>query len=692
MKKQSNHRTGKQNNLLLFTALFLLCIFLELFLSNYRDFSIGDAPTVTLSAESLVRLDGGTVTEDGAFLIQNTGAELEFSELEVPVRAITVYTSAPEGTVVIASCLLSDDACRYDYRSGCRLYFNPAGGHCYTRASLSSNGNIHGLLISVDRLRHDFTIGKIVFNERRGFHFDKLRFLLFLIIALTAGACRAFRPETIVYDAANRKHRFVMYAAMAVCLLTLLWIYRALCSFGAGDAIAWPLEQPVSEYSAYVQQLDAFQKGQLHLDLEADPRLSSMQNVYDITERSRDTGIGDWKQPYWDRAYYNEHYYSYFGIGPLLAVYYPYYFLTGELPGDAFVSLIFSAASVFLLFGVLEELRKKFLPDIHLLYYAAGFLTVFFAGLIPLVMVSSCFYYIAVNAAMTFLLLFLMLYLHAFSMRQGLPRRICAVASGAAFVLIVLCRPNVALAAVGAAAPVAVFYLMEKETSWKYKLPDIACFLVPILAGGAGIMVYNYARFASPFEFGTSYQLTVSDISYNTLQFTPERLLGYLYYYVLQPLDTELVFPFFRMHTEVIDTLGNFMYHASSMGLLSLPFFLFLFLLRHRSIDYRSKVKSFTYAGILIGCILLSLLNFSLGGVFVRYLCDITLPLALLALLLVLEYECRLKGGLFSRRVILLVFGITIFISTMLIFSNENCMLLNYAPEYYLRIMDLFCL
>ena len=95
----------------------------------------------------------------------------------------------------------------------------------------------------------------------------------------------------------------------------------------------------------------------------------------------------------------------------------------------------------------------------------------------------------------------------------------------------------------------------------------------------------------------------------------------------------------------------------------TLPFFLFLFLLRHRSIDYRSKVKSFTYAGILIGCILLSLLNFSLGGVFVRYLCDITLPLALLTLLLVLEYECRLTGGLFARRVILLVFGITIFIS-----------------------------
>lgn len=35
------------------------------------------------------------------------------------------------------------------------------------------------------------------------------------------------------------------------------------------------------------------------------------------------------------------------------------------------------------------------------------------------------------------------------------------------------------------------------------------------------------ARFGTPTEFGTSYQLTVSDITYNTLRADPSRLLAF---------------------------------------------------------------------------------------------------------------------------------------------------------------------
>ena len=86
----------------------------------------------------------------------------------------------------------------------------------------------------------------------------------------------------------------------------------------------------------------------------------------------------------------------------------------------------------------------------------------------------------------------------------------------------------------------------------------------------------------------------------------------------------------------------------------------------------------------------MAFLDFSLGGIFVRYLCDITLPLGILALLLALEYEARLTENRFGRPILLCIFVCSIFISSMLIFGNENCMLLNSAPEQYLRIMDLF--
>ena len=65
-------------------------------------------------------------------------------------------------------------------------------------------------------------------------------------------------------------------------------------------------------------------------------------------------------------------------------------------------------------------------------------------------------------------------------------------------------------------------------------------------------------------------------------------------------------------------------------------------------------------------------------------------PLGILALLLALEYEARLTENRFGRPILLCIFVCSIFIGSMLIFGNENCMLLNSAPEQYLRIMDLF--
>ena len=690
MKKIRQLFAGRRKNLCIFAVLFVLCLAAELFLSNWRDFSIGDAPETVLPAEALTRADGAELLDDGTIRVNGAGAELEFTGLSVNARTITIHTSAPEGTVSIASCFLSDDASQYDYQNGCLLYFHPAGGHCFSRGQLISNGDLHGVLLSFDRLRGAFTIDQIVLNERRGFYFDKLRFLLLLLFALFLWACRSTRLRTLLYDPANRKHRLVLAASAAFCLAVVFWIYGALASFGSADPIAYPLEEPVASYGAYVQQFDAFQKGHLFLDLETDPRLNTLHNVYDYSERIHGSDTADWKQPYWDRAFYNGHYYSYFGVGPILTVYVPYYVLTGALPGDAFVSMVYSVLCALLLLGVLEELRKKFLPRVHLLFYAIGYIALFFASLVPLVMVSSCFYYIAVNAAMAFALLFFLLFFHAFSMKQGIGRRLCAAAAGLAFVLLVLCRPNAAIAVMCAAAPTAVLYLLEKETPWKYKLADLAAFVIPVAIGGGLICVYNAARFGSPTEFGTSYQLTVSDITRNTLRIDPSRLVAFVYYYLLQPLDTGLIFPFFSAHAEGLFTIGNYMYHTCSMGLFAIPMFLCLLLLVHPSIQQKNLSKRLTYLFFILGALLVAFLDFSLGGIFVRYLCDITLPLGILALLLALEYEARLTENRFSRPILLCIFVCSIFIGSMLIFGNENCMLLNSAPEQYLRIMDLF--
>ena len=56
------------------------------------------------------------------------------------------------------------------------------------------------------------------------------------------------------------------------------------------------------------------------------------ENPYDRAARDK---AGVWYM--WDRALYNGKYYSYFGIAPILTVYYPCQLLTGKLPGDGTV-------------------------------------------------------------------------------------------------------------------------------------------------------------------------------------------------------------------------------------------------------------------------------------------------------------------------------------------------------------------
>lgn len=676
---------------LLFLML-LLCLSsgIELLLANSRDFSIGSLPEQEIPLSQASALNGASLGENGEILIHGAGSSIEFTGLDASSRTLTIYTAGNPGTVNIASCYLTDDASQYGYQDAGYLYFHPGGGHCYTRIRLDSNGSLHSLRLSFDRAKEEFAITRIVLNEKRGFHFDKLRFLLLSGIVFGIGLSLRFGWRNIRFQEERRLHRLLFWGTALGNLCVIFWIAKALFSFGLGESIPYPLEEPVSSYGAYVQQFDAFQKGQLYLDLEPDARLAWMENVYDYTERIKDSNIEDWDQPYWDRAYYDGQYYSYFGTGPLLTIYYPYYLLTGALPGDAFVSLVFSSASVLLLFALVNELRRRFLPKVRLIPYLLGTTAAVFGSFLPLMMASSCFYYIAGNAAMAFLLLFLLLFFRAFSTPQGIPRRILAAASGLSLLLLITSRPNASIAAVFAAAPCAILYLMEKEVSIWNKCKDMACFLLPLSAGAAALCAYNYARFGSILEFGTSYQLTVSDITYNSLAFAPEYFLGYLYYYILQPVATELTFPFIRLDAGTIFVTGNYTYHAASMGLLAMPINLFLGFFPHRHIHKEDRCKRFTYLFAIIGCIVVSYLDYCIGGVFIRYLCDISIVTALFALLIILEYEARIEDGHFAGRVILAVFCVTIFLGAMLIFSNENCLLLNDAPEYYLRIMDIF--
>ena len=159
-------------------------------------------------------------------------------------------------------------------------------------------------------------------------------------------------------------------------------------------------------------------------------------------------------------------------------------------------------------------------------------------------------------------------------------------------------------------------------------------------------MVYNYARFGSPFSFGNTYQLTVYDVENE--KWPKMGTISILYYYLFEPANLQAAFPFVfepSVDLQVWQWEGPWI-----GGLLSAltPAFYFLFLIpwtfsRRRKSDTVSILKDNGYGpyperrifiylmGLILFWILLAVLTDSyLAGLMQHYVCDFGAAMALL--------------------------------------------------------------
>ena len=460
---------------------------------------------------------------------------------------------------------------------------------------------------------------------------------------------------------------------------------------------------------AYMQQLDAFEKGQLELDLDVNPELEELDNVYDKGERDK-KGV----TYHWDRAYYNGKYYSYFGLAPLFTVYYPVYWLTGMLPTELLAATLLAIFAILAIFAAIQGLLRLFKPRANLLLFLVGEIAVVCGSFLYLMQASLSFYYLPLISAVGWLAAFVAFASFAVtfvtahksgSSLEGSSRTSgkraasakCAILfalSGAAVVMLVLSRPNSVLLAVAFAAPLFLKVLFDKQLSAKQKLQSAVPFLIPVAIGGAAIMYYNYIRFDSFFEFGTTYQLTESDIRYNSFSLSLHHFGSMLYHYFCEPFVYTEFFPFLKFTTEKCVDFGNYLYQEYSAGLFTMPLNLGVFLAGFTfcSREKKDSLKKWVYGLLSAGILFLGYLDFLLGGIHIRYVCDLSLMLALLSFLLVIEHVHfnETKSARILYTVILGFCLITIGRGLLTIFSNETNDILLGNPDFYLKIAKLF--
>lgn len=318
-----------------------------------------------------------------------------------------------------------------------------------------------------------------------------------------------------------------------IVLLVLGGAFYFWTATSAGSPLTW--ERP--HYDLYNRLADGFLAGRTSFLEDPPPELAQLANPYDPVQSAP-------YAKYHDVTYYRGRYFLYFGPTPALVLLAPWKALTGfSLPQNlAVVAFAWGAAILGVL--LLRRLRDQFFPAIPAWHLFTGAAVTIFGNLLPVLLRRPLYYELAIASAVFCSLAALCCLLQA---ETGRRRIAWLVGTGLALGLTVASRPNQAVA-------VGVFIFLLIWTWWSVSPGSVheraRTMARPALALGISfgavmlaLLVYNFTRFGSLSEFGTSYMLDGSNqqgVSQLSLRYVPINL----YYHLAALPHLSAFFPF----------------------------------------------------------------------------------------------------------------------------------------------------
>ncbi len=302
---------------------------------------------------------------------------------------------------------------------------------------------------------------------------------------------RAVRSPTSSHGASGSAWK----VGVGLSLLLCAWLYFGLA-----------LRYPSTAFSRngegdyYSLLTSGFRSGHLYVALEPHPSLLTLADPYDPVANA----------PYrvHDMSLWKGKYYLYFGVTPVMVVFWPMKALTGVYPTEPFAVALFTFGAVVGSLAIFLALRRRYFPGAPGWVVVLGALCIEFANPLVLLNQGAQFYQVPISAASFFQALMLgALYraLHS-------PRRdwLWLGAASVAFGLTMGSRPNfipggfllaIAVAWIGWLQPSA-----RKRDFITQRNLVLATF-GPAFAIGVGLLLYNWLRFGKASEFGMNYQL-----------------------------------------------------------------------------------------------------------------------------------------------------------------------------------------
>lgn len=669
-------------------ALLLLAALLELFVFNYHFFvtKLVGAPVRTVAASHFhltqgCTLDGGTVTVTGE------SASFSIDSIGVPVQSMRVLTDS--GQLFTAAVTYTDDNFASKQQEAGEIDYLPGIAGSDTM-HLQSGGKCRSVTLQFSNVTTAFGIKAVVFNSEP-LLFNWARFSIVALLLLAFYEIRRRRLWERRLDFSSRRHRLLF------ALILMLGIYFAFLVFaGTGpynmSFTVDSLDTLNNDCYKYITQ--AFANGQLSYTVQPSPGLAALSDVYDRSVRDAS------HIPYlWDSCYYHGKYYSYFGIAPVLLVLLPFHLLTGAYLPTSLAVFLFTIAALCAAAALYLQIVRTWYPQIRLLPFAAGEALVVSGANLCWGLARPQFYELAEISGLCFLLLGFSQLFAAYraSQRSALhgtqrPVTVYLALSGLFFGLMVASRPNLLIYMVTGVA--LLLPVLRADRDAKARIRHLLAVGLPLFAFAVLVGGYNALRFGSVLDFGEKYQLTVSNVSFNSLSMT-DKLWDGLFSYFFQPLDVNLIFPFFHLASGKASQTAVYMFFMPMSGLFNFPALLILPACIYivRRMERIERVRRW-FTGLLLGCALvIALLDIFHAGVLMRYLMDIQITATFAALILWMEtlgYFERKGAATPVAKFFCCVAALTVLISVLLCLVGEDNLIQQNQPYLYRTLANLF--
>lgn len=524
----------------------LMCLvavgLLETFLFN---FPFWESLTFHEASPTSVSYGAGLVDNgDGTLTVVGTDDQVvELEGIDSQVNNLHAVISTDASASLEASVGWSDSAWENEgYHEYPATITASSSDSTYLR--LHTSGVTHSLHLSFDLPQGTkVSVSHLGLNEVRPFKVSALRVVCMLLIA---GIIFLFRPTSRLWrERICEKDRFgIAMVATVILVVSAVCAVLGLATASDDKPVLVPESGCYWLHGQYTELADSLMQGRVDLDLPVPDWLAELDNPYDPS--ARDAARGDDGEPYYiDVAYYQGHYYTYFGVVPVVLFSLPLAALTGHVPSVGILQTFWMVLAVVALGLFLYELFKRYAPRSSYALLILSYVSVFLcSGLLYLLMMVHSTYSIPYASALALLFLGLWAWLRAKSALSigGRSSLVWLVVGSLCVSLTLGCRPTFFLSFF-----LAIPLFWDEITrgrlffSWAGSANTL-CVLVPLVLVVGAVGAYNMARFGSPMEFGANYNLTGGDMTNRGFQLG--RLPLGFFEYLFQPVRIDPQFPY----------------------------------------------------------------------------------------------------------------------------------------------------